>query len=228
MNAEVRIHVEQEDSALQLPVQALAESRGHYFSLVKSGEEYETREVEIHSTNDKVATIEKGLAEGEEVVLNPRTTGFLKLPELGANSPFAIDDAKRRDSAKATATPVSAVAVQEPRPVTTDGSPANGEPTTPVKSDVRAPRDRTDHDRSWSGVWRRGSMCEHARRRYAACRHTSTSRIPEPRMSQLPTKPLLAALPMRVGNRRISAGSTVDAASRRRRTRSALHHAPMH
>jgi hypothetical protein len=36
-------------------------------------------------------------------------------------------------------------------------------------------------------------------------------------MSQLPTNPILAALPMRVGNRRISAGFTVDAASRRRR-----------
>src|SRR5262249_49695989 len=43
MNSEVRIHVEQVDSALQLPVQALAESRGHYFSLVKTGEDYQTR-----------------------------------------------------------------------------------------------------------------------------------------------------------------------------------------
>jgi hypothetical protein len=36
-------------------------------------------------------------------------------------------------------------------------------------------------------------------------------------MSQLPTNPILAALSMRVGNRRISAGFTVDAASRPRR-----------
>ena len=43
------------------------------------------------------------------------------------------------------------------------------------------------------------------------------SRIPESRMSQLPTNPILAALPTAIGNRRISAGFTVDAASRPRR-----------
>src|SRR6476646_10810491 len=47
MNAETWIHVEQASEALQLPVQALAESKGHFYSLVKNGEEYETREVEI-------------------------------------------------------------------------------------------------------------------------------------------------------------------------------------
>jgi hypothetical protein len=56
-------------------------------------------------------------------------------------------------------------------------------------------------------------MCEHSRRRYAARVVISPNGIPEPRMSQLPTNLLLAALPMRIGNRRISAGSTVDAAS---------------
>ena len=43
-------------------------------------------------------------------------------------------------------------------------------------------------------VWRRGSMCEHSRRRYAARVATSRNGIPEPRMSQLPTNPILAAL----------------------------------
>jgi hypothetical protein len=60
-------------------------------------------------------------------------------------------------------------------------------------------------------------MCEHSRRRYAAC-HLQSCRIPVPRMSQLPTNPILAALPERFGNRRISAGFTVDAASGPRRT----------
>ena len=40
-----------------LPVQALAESKGHFFSLVKEGDEFETREVMISSVNDQVATI---------------------------------------------------------------------------------------------------------------------------------------------------------------------------
>jgi hypothetical protein len=32
-------------------------------------------------------------------------------------------------------------------------------------------------DRSWSGAWRRGSMCEHSRRRYAA----SSKLVQDPR-----------------------------------------------
>ena len=37
MNAEVRIHVERKPNALQIPVQALAELKGHYFTLAKAG-----------------------------------------------------------------------------------------------------------------------------------------------------------------------------------------------
>src|SRR4029079_9090622 len=65
MNAEVRIHVERMPNVLQVPVQSLAELKGHYFTLVKNGDHYETREVKIGSTNDKVATIQNGLKEGE-------------------------------------------------------------------------------------------------------------------------------------------------------------------
>ncbi len=93
MNAETRIHVEQMPAVLQLPVQALAESNGHYYSLVKRDDEYETREVEIGSTNDQVATIERGLDEGMEVVINPRSAGnLLKLPTVVDVAPVAVGD----------------------------------------------------------------------------------------------------------------------------------------
>ena len=65
MNAEVRIHVERKPDALQVPVQALAEHKGHFFALVQNGDRYETREVSVSSTNDKVAVIDKGLLEGD-------------------------------------------------------------------------------------------------------------------------------------------------------------------
>ena len=67
-------------------------------------------------------------------------------------------------------------------------------------------------------------MCELARRRYAARAVTSSNGIPVPRMSQLLTYPLLVALPTSVGNRRISAGSTVDAASAPHRTMTTAWH----
>jgi HlyD family secretion protein len=99
MNAEVRIHVERKADALQVPVQALAELKGHYFTLAKNGDSYETREVKIGSTNDKVATIESGLKDGDEVVMNPRSAGsLLKLPSLPDPTPaVALVDIKRTD-----------------------------------------------------------------------------------------------------------------------------------
>jgi len=99
MNAEVRIHVERKADALQVPVQALAELKGHYFTLVKNGENYETREIKIGSTNDKVATIDSGLKNGDEVVMNPRAAGtLLKLPNLPDATPaIALTDIKRSD-----------------------------------------------------------------------------------------------------------------------------------
>lgn len=93
MNAEVRIHVERDAVALQLPVQALAETKGHYFTLVKKNDDFETREIEIGSTNDKVATIRKGLTEGDEVIMNPRSAGdLLQLPDLPDPTPLAFSD----------------------------------------------------------------------------------------------------------------------------------------
>lgn len=93
MNAEVHIHVERMESVLQLPVQALAEANGRFFSLVREGDRYETREIRIGSTNDHVATVETGLEDGEEVVMNPRSTGsLLELPSF--DSPSAPADTK--------------------------------------------------------------------------------------------------------------------------------------
>ncbi len=84
MNAEVRIFVERKQEALQIPVQALAEHKGRFFSLVQTATGgYETREIKISSTNDKVATIDSGLVEGDHVVMNPRGAGgLLELPAL--------------------------------------------------------------------------------------------------------------------------------------------------
>jgi len=93
MSAEVWIHVEQTPEALQLPVQALAETNGRYFSLVKNGDEFETREIGISSINDQVAAIEGGLEEGDEVVINPRSAGsLLDFPVLADSSPATIDE----------------------------------------------------------------------------------------------------------------------------------------
>jgi HlyD family secretion protein len=95
MSAEVRIYVEQLSDALQIPVHGIYEYRGHLFCLVKKGpKDWETREVKIGATNEKFVTITEGLAEGDEIALNPRT--FMNLMKLPAD----LEDAQQRDALK--------------------------------------------------------------------------------------------------------------------------------
>ncbi len=83
MTAEVRIFVEQLDDALQIPVQGIYEYKGHHFCLKRDGDGWATSEIKIGATNDKMVTIEEGLAEGDEIALNPRSRlDLMVLPEI--------------------------------------------------------------------------------------------------------------------------------------------------
>jgi len=83
MSAEVRIHAEQQEDALQVPVQALYETKGRFYCLVKDDEQWKTYEVKVDSSNDVLMTIEAGLAEGQLVVMNPRSyRDMLDIPAL--------------------------------------------------------------------------------------------------------------------------------------------------
>jgi HlyD family secretion protein len=105
MNAEVRIFVERTSDALQVPVQALAEHKGKFFALVKSGASYETREVSVSSTNDKVAVISQGLSEKDEVIMNPRgQSAMLMLPNVPDPTPAQLADIPRAAGAPAVTT----------------------------------------------------------------------------------------------------------------------------
>jgi HlyD family secretion protein len=90
MSAEVRIFVEQLSDALQIPVHGVYEFKGYHFCLVRNGDQWETRQIKIGATNEKMVTIADGLSENEEIVLNPRQyLDLMKLPE--------IDDTSRRE-----------------------------------------------------------------------------------------------------------------------------------
>ncbi len=83
MTAEVRIFVEQLEDAVQAPILAIHEVKGHHFVLVKNGTHWATKEVKIGATNDKYVTILEGVAEGDEVALNPREHLHLfDIPEI--------------------------------------------------------------------------------------------------------------------------------------------------
>lgn len=129
MNAEVRIHVERQKDALQVPVQALAEHKGRFFCLVRNGDKYETREVVISSTNDKVAVIGKGLVEKDQVIMNPRGQGaLLDLPNLPDATPAQMADIPRASGAPVVPTSLALGAAAPTPGVPTPGAPGAQRP----------------------------------------------------------------------------------------------------
>jgi HlyD family secretion protein len=131
MTAEVRIFVEQILSVLQVPVQTLHEYRGHMFVLVQTGEapdalKYETREIEIGSSNDKMVTVQEGLAVDERVVLNPRShKDKFELPDL-PDVPRVAEDvaASLRQMGKDFKPPVKLLGSPEGGPAAAGGADA--------------------------------------------------------------------------------------------------------
>lgn len=104
MTAEVRIFVEQIPEAVQIPILAIYETKGHHFVLVKDGEGWETKEVKIGGANEKFITVDSGVEPGEEVVLNPRNhLNKMEIPEIAE-----VDD--REKLAKLAAEPLPAAA----------------------------------------------------------------------------------------------------------------------
>jgi HlyD family secretion protein len=83
MTAEVRIFVEQLPDALQIPVHGVYEFKGHHFCLKRVNDGWETVEIQMGATNDKMLTILDGLNEGDQIALNPRKhLHLLELPEI--------------------------------------------------------------------------------------------------------------------------------------------------
>lgn len=69
----IEIPVGQKDDALLVPVPAVAELEGRHFAWVVGQEGLEQREVRLGATDGRHLEVRDGLAEGESVVLNPRT-----------------------------------------------------------------------------------------------------------------------------------------------------------
>ncbi len=84
MTAEVQIFVEQLEDVKQIPIQGLYEHGGEMYSLIQRGPNaFETSKIKIGATNDTMATIEEGLEEGDNVVLNLREhLNLMDLPEV--------------------------------------------------------------------------------------------------------------------------------------------------
>ncbi len=100
MNAECRIIVEdRKEPVLQIPIQAVISTSGHYFTFVPVGGVAERRELRIGDANDEYMEILDGVAEGEFVVMNPRTHFSKELSALEARlSAEAEENRKKFDT----------------------------------------------------------------------------------------------------------------------------------
>lgn len=87
MTAEVEILVEELPAVLSVPVLGVIEQgEGKYYCYVKRDGGYEKRPAVIGKSNDRYIEIQDGLNEGDEVILNPRST---------------IPEARQREAAEA-------------------------------------------------------------------------------------------------------------------------------
>ncbi len=72
MTAEVEILIAHLKDVVTLPVAAVVEQRGEFFCWAKKGENAERRPLVLGLTNNKFIEVKDGVAEGDQVVLNPR------------------------------------------------------------------------------------------------------------------------------------------------------------
>jgi len=89
MTAQASIMVEELDSALQVPIQAVMERGGRHFCL-QADEEHglQPREIAVGSTNSKFMVVREGLNEADEVVLLPKNhTDGIDWPTLLTQRP---------------------------------------------------------------------------------------------------------------------------------------------
>ena len=97
MNAECRIIVEdRKDPVLQIPIQAVISTSGHYFTYVAVASKAERRELTIGDTNDEYMEVLDGVAEGEFVIMNPRTHFSKELSALEAKLSAEVEANRKK------------------------------------------------------------------------------------------------------------------------------------
>lgn len=85
MSASVEVLLARHENMLTVPVAAVVEQDGQFWSWVRSGEKTERRRLDLGDSNDQFIVVKSGLSEGESVVLNPRE--YLKDAQADAHKP---------------------------------------------------------------------------------------------------------------------------------------------
>lgn len=104
MNASVFIQTKYQSDSLMVPIQSIYGVQDRQFCLVQTGEDYETREVKVGGNNSQMALVLEGLAEGEQIVMNPGANkDLMDLPEVKLDKKIEISKDQMETAEKETA-----------------------------------------------------------------------------------------------------------------------------
>ena len=93
MNASVTIQVQYEPDVLLAPIQTIYSVQDQQFCLLRNGENWETRSVEIGGDNSQMVYFNSGVEEGVELVMNPGAyKKYMDLPELVLESKIDLPE----------------------------------------------------------------------------------------------------------------------------------------
>lgn len=71
LTVQVEINVDSIPESLKVPVQAVFERNGEYYCVVRNGNRFEPKWIDIGPTNDQEVLVRSGIEAGQEVVLDP-------------------------------------------------------------------------------------------------------------------------------------------------------------
>ena len=93
MNSSVTIQVRYEPDVLLAPIQTVYSVQEQQFCLMRDGEEWTTRPVEIAADNSQMVYIKSGVEEGDELVMNPGAyKQYMDLPEFKLETKIDLPD----------------------------------------------------------------------------------------------------------------------------------------
>ncbi len=119
MSAEVEILMARHENVLTLPVATVLETQEGTFCWVKTGDGPTRRSLQLGDTNDTFVVVQKGLKEGDEVVLNP----LVFIPEAQEAALTPHDEPDRSESTGSS----------EPTSTSTDAAKPSPEPGSKVR-----------------------------------------------------------------------------------------------
>jgi hypothetical protein len=183
LNAEVRVRVARLSNVVQIPVQAILTQGEKHYCFVRKNDDWDLRELDVGSTNDKTIVVQRNLEPGETVALNAASLREqYELPEsppppeakimLAANESSAVPSGKAGEKlvVKPAAKPADATRVAAAGDGPPEGKKRRAGPPGAAQGDPAAVAAETFRqlDKNSDGRLSKNDLPEPMRTRFAA------------------------------------------------------------